>query len=305
VKRKNYDQAGLDAARTAHKVIDPVLKGLGSSAAPLVAASKIEQAGLQQRLKESRAADLGDLASRRVQAREGAAFAVSNARSDLVSGLAKIFQRQQDLANEKGAFAAATVRELRKAAQDRRTGCSSTAARWRSRTATAAARPRRRSATRCGRRGSTRTRASRSRAASSTRRRRRERAARARGVDKHLEWQTDDRGHRERAQRYKGKVPREQIVEKLKKGRRSAARSWSTSNGNPLSEGLTGAQKAAAGAHKVSLPAIQPYAPDLRMTAALDVALDGHLSPATQRKLRHAGFSVGQLNLPTYAAVAA
>jgi hypothetical protein len=71
-------------------------------------------------------------------------------------------------------------------------------------------------------------------------------------------------------------------------------------NGNPLSEGLSPQEKKSAGAHRVSLPAIKAYPADLRMSAALDVALFGHLTRATQRRLHKAGFSVNELGLPTY-----
>jgi hypothetical protein len=75
--------------------------------------------GLQGRLAESKAGAVTELGNRRVQAQQGAQFAISNARSQLSTELAKIFQRQQDLRREKGAFAAATMGQLREAAQQR------------------------------------------------------------------------------------------------------------------------------------------------------------------------------------------
>jgi hypothetical protein len=36
------------------------------------------------------------------------------------------------------------------------------------------------------------------------------------------------------------------------------------------------------------------------MSAALDIALFGHLTPATEKRLRRAGFSPKRLGLPTY-----
>ena len=54
------------------------------------------------------------------------------------------------------------------------------------------------------------------------------------------------------------------------------------------------------GAQKVTLPKIPQYAADLRMSAALDIALAGHLSKTTQQRLQRAGFSVRDLGLTTY-----
>jgi hypothetical protein len=89
------------------------------------------------------------------------------------------------------------------------------------------------------------------------------------------------------ASRYKGKMPRAKIVEKLKAGRPQQRIDTDPDTGEKLR-------------NPVSLPAIPQYKADLRMTAALDVALDGHLSRATQKRLHRAGFSLQQLGLPTY-----
>jgi uncharacterized protein YkwD len=119
--KKNYDQAGLDAARAAHAISEPVLAGLGDSAKTLTAAAALERSGLRGRLAEGRAEALTDLSQRRVQAASGAQFAVSNARSDLVSSLREIFERRQDLRRERGAFTVATAGQLAEAARDRAT----------------------------------------------------------------------------------------------------------------------------------------------------------------------------------------
>jgi hypothetical protein len=117
--KRNYDQAGLDAARAAHKVINPVMNSLGPAAGTLAAATKLSQGTGARRLAEERAASLTDLSQRRVQAVQGAQFAQANARDTLVGELAKIFERQQDLRRERGAFTAATAGQLREAARDR------------------------------------------------------------------------------------------------------------------------------------------------------------------------------------------
>jgi hypothetical protein len=116
--RKAYDEAGLAAARTAHSVVDPALKGLPQNS--LSAAVKIEQADYRRNLQESKAAELADLGSRRVSAREGAAFAVTNAASVRNSDLAKYNARYQALRQEKGAFEALTTATLTDDARQRR-----------------------------------------------------------------------------------------------------------------------------------------------------------------------------------------
>jgi hypothetical protein len=117
--KHNYDKAGLDAARAAHAISDPVIRDLGPAAGTLKAAAMLERSGLQGRLAEGRATALTDLSQRRVQAVQGAQFAQSSARDTLVSELQKVFERSQDLRRESGAFQAATVGQLRDAAADR------------------------------------------------------------------------------------------------------------------------------------------------------------------------------------------
>jgi hypothetical protein len=170
--RHAYDEAGLAAARTAHQVVDPALRGLPQNS--LSAAVKIEQGDYQRNLQESKAAELADLGSRRVSAREGAAFAVTNAASVRNAALAKIADRFQALRQEKGAFEASTAATLQDDARQRQQQLRIAMAGLRQRTARRGGRHGSRSATRCGRRGSTRRHAGRSRAASWTRRRREE-----------------------------------------------------------------------------------------------------------------------------------
>jgi hypothetical protein len=115
--RHAYDEAGLAAARTAHSVVDPALRGLPQNS--LSAAVKIEQGDYQRNLQESKAAEIADLGSRRVSAREGAAFAVTNAASVRNAALAKIADRFQALRQEKGAFEASTAATLQDDARQR------------------------------------------------------------------------------------------------------------------------------------------------------------------------------------------
>jgi hypothetical protein len=85
----------------------------------LSAAVKIEQGDYQRNLQESKAAEIADLGSRRVSAREGAAFAVTNAASVRNAALAKIADRFQALRQEKGAFEASTAATLQDDARQR------------------------------------------------------------------------------------------------------------------------------------------------------------------------------------------
>lgn len=87
--------------------------------------------------------------------------------------------------------------------------------------------------------------------------------------------------------RYKG-MSRAQIVQKLTAGRPQQTIKVDPDTGKKLDQPIV-------------LPAIPAYKPTLAMTAALDLALDGHLSRATQEKLHRRKFSIKDLGLgPTY-----
>jgi hypothetical protein len=320
--RHAYDEAGLAAARTAHQVVDPALRGLPQNS--LSAAVKIEQGDYQRNLQASKAAELADLGSRRVSAREGAAFAVTNAASVRNAALAKIADRFQALRQEKGAFEASTAATLQDDARQRRQQL---------RIAMAGLRERDRISQRSARQQD---RNSRRSAAQSERN-----SLRSSGIDpktgrpipggkldpnapgkkggathsEYLKWQTSIEEVSAAAARLRNakdrqgrplNLSRAQIVDKLSAGRPAQTVLVATKNsgaikaGDPVGEGLTPQEKKAVGAVRQSLPAIKPYAADLRMSAALDVALFGHLTPATERRLRRAGFSPRRLGLPTY-----
>jgi hypothetical protein len=310
--RHAYDEAGLAAARTAHSVVDPALRGLPQNS--LSAAVKIEQGDYQRNLQESKAAEIADLGSRRVSAREGAAFAVTNAASVRNAALAKIADRFQALRQEKGAFEASTAATLQDDARQRRQQLRIAQAGLRQRDA-----------------------ASRRTARQSERN-----SLRSAGIDpqtmkpypngkldpkapgkkkggathsEYLKWQTSIEEVSAAAARLRNakdrqgrplNLSRAQIVDKLSAGRPAQTLLVATKNsghikaGDQLPEGLTPQEKSAVGATKQALPAMKPYAPDLRMSAALDVALFGHLTPATEKRLRRAGFSPRRLGLPTY-----
>jgi hypothetical protein len=303
--RKAYDEAGLAAARTAHSVVDPALKGLPQNS--LSAAVKIEQADYRRNLQESKAAELADLGSRRVSAREGAAFAVTNAASVRNSDLAKYNARYQALRQEKGAFEALTTATLTDDARQRRQQLRIAMAglRQQDRTSRRSARQSERNSIRSSGidpntgkiipNGPLDPKAK----------------AKAKGGptgEQYLNWQTSIEDIASAAKRLKNakdergrplNLSRAQIVDKLSQGR-PAQKVLVDRHGRPLPQGLTPAEKKAAGATVQSLPAIKQYPADLRMSAALDIALFGHLTPATQRRLHRAGFNLKRLGLRTY-----
>jgi hypothetical protein len=292
-------------------VVDPALRGLPQNS--LSAAVKIEQGDYQRNLQESKAAEIADLGSRRVSAREGAAFAVTNAKSEFVSSLAKILERHQDLLREKGAFTASTAQELQTAAQERAQQLEIANGRLRQQDRTS------RRSTRQSERNSLRSAGINPDTGKPIPGGKLDPRAKANGHpasrDKHIEWQTDIQQIASAAQRLTNardkqgrplNLSRQQIVEKLSSGRPAqtvlaATRDYGPyKKGDQLPEGLSPQEKKAAGAVRQALPAIKAYPADLRMSAALDVALFGHLTRATQRRLHKAGFSVNELGLPTY-----
>jgi hypothetical protein len=305
--RKAYDEAGLAAARTAHSVVDPALKGLPQNS--LSAAVKIEQADYRRNLQESKAAELADLGSRRVSAREGAAFAVTNAASVRNSDLAKYNARYQALRQEKGAFEALTTATLTDDARQRRQQLRIAMAglRQQDRTSRRSARQSERNSIRSSGidpntgkiipNGPLDPKA--------------KAKAKAKGGptgEQYLNWQTSIEDISAAAKRLRNakdehgrplNMSRAQIVDKLSQGR-PAQKVLVDRHGRPLPQGLTPAEKKAAGATLQSLPAIKQYPADLRMSAALDIALFGHLTPATQKRLHRAGFNLKRLGLRTY-----
>lgn len=286
----SYDAAGLQAARAAHVADDSLGAGVPDS---LKAAIGAERAGFTSRLGESRAQALTELDTRKVQAVEGAGFAKSNARRELASTLTKLFERRQDLRREKGAFTVATAGQLKTAAQDRADTIANQEAgrgqQERNSLRSAGIDPDTGKAIPNGK--------------LDPKANPKKRTAAGGGPllspDKHLEWSTAIDEIVSAASPYKGKLSRHAIVVKLAKGRDKQT-VLVDRNGNPLPEGLSGPEKVKAGAHKVTLGAKKAYKPDLRMSAALDVALAGHLSQTTQKRLHAAGFSVHDLGLPTY-----
>jgi hypothetical protein len=87
-------------------------------------------------------------------------------------------------------------------------------------------------------------------------------------------------------------LSRAQIVAKLSAGRPAQTLLVATKNSG-ISRRATSCRRGSrrrrrrrSGRTKQALPAIKPYPADLRMSAALDVALFGHLTPATERRLR-------------------
>ena len=259
---KSYDEAGLQFARARDVAAPAVAAGPASTQAAVAA----EQAAFTSRLGEQEANTLTEFDQRRVDAVAGAAYAKRGARETLASDLAKLFERKQDIAREKGAFTVATAGQLRRAAQQR----ADTLANQEAGRAQSERNSLRSSGDRPGH-----GQADPGRAAGP------EGEAGQEGPDsrrrtKHLRVAADDRGDRRTPRRSTwARCRGSTIVGKLKKGRTQQT-SLVDKNGDPR-RGC--GRRAAGGAQKVTLPAMPTSAKaDLRMSAALDIALDGHLS---------------------------
>lgn len=275
-----YDQAGLDAARTSQTLIGHDLAGLGPIADSIKAGAALEAAGMVGRQTSARASAVRDFTDRGVQAAAGAVQAKRAAQDELVSNLAKILQSKQDLTGQKGAFEASTIGSLQDAqdTRDQQTALNSAdnAQSERNSVRSAGLDPDTGDPIPNGPLDP----ASKKPSYASR--------------DKHITWASDIGNIASFASRYAGKLTRPQIVEKLKKGRPQQTVYADAKTGLPVAQGTPGAVKQ-------TLPKIPQFQADLRMTAALDVALDGHLSRATQKRLNNAGFKVKDLGLPTYA----
>lgn len=109
--RGDYENAKAAVSRQ-DSAVKATLQGLGPQAAGVLAALTRESGGTSSRLNESEAATLGELHSRSSDAAAGLAAAI-RARSGTYSRTAdQVHRRQLALAQEKGAFTAATVGDL-------------------------------------------------------------------------------------------------------------------------------------------------------------------------------------------------
>jgi hypothetical protein len=243
--RKIYDDAGISASRHANMLSSDVaaLPGVANS---IKAGAQLEGTHALAALRDAQAAALTDLGSRRVAAKEGEAFAVNKAHTDLVDTLAQVLGRKQALRREQGAFTALTAGNLRQAAQERADNLSLGGVGSGRRSAGR----RCHIATGCGSRTSRTPIVSRR----GTTRRRRSPGYGPNGQSqaKHAEWASDIDSAVQAASRWRG-LSRSEIVKKLAQGR-PARTVLVDKNGHPLPEGLTGAEKVKRGAHKVTLP---------------------------------------------------
>ena len=189
---RDYGAATTQAAN-ARAVAAPDVANLPADS-PLRAAVAAEQAGFTSRLGESRANTLTELGQRKIDAVSGAAYAKKSARETLGSDIAKLFERKQDLAREKGAFTVATAGELKRAAQQRADTLANQEAN--------------RATTRRGQTLSHKDRvASRKEAARKEREKNKAGGGARQTADKHLQVQTDDRGDREPRGEVQGPAP--------------------------------------------------------------------------------------------------
>jgi hypothetical protein len=278
--RKIYDDAGVSASKHASMLSGDVaqLPGVANS---IKAGAQLEGTHALAALRDAQSAALTDLQSRRVAAKEGEAFAVQRAHTELVDSLAKVLGRKQDLRREQGAFTALTARELRTAAQDRADKLRIEGARIKT-----------------TQRGQTLS--------------HKDRVA-AQGVTKRGQDLTHQDAVAKNKKKGKGKSgygPNGQTPEAHDKFASSVenmvriARPWAKHLTRAqivakLTKGRPALSTPVAGGGRASLPAIKPMPADLRMSVALDIATSGYVGGRTIRRMRSRGWSVAQMGLPT------
>jgi hypothetical protein len=283
--RKIYDDAGVSASRHASMLSGDVaaLPGVANS---IKAGAQLEGTHALAALRDAQSAALTDLQSRRVAAKEGEAFAVNRAHSELVDSLAKVLGRKQDLRREQGAFTALTSRELRQAAQERADNLSIARGRIR-------ATERGQNVTKRGQDVTHADRVRQQNIEHADRVAARKAKGKAKGKggasgygpngqtpEAHDKFASSVEDMVRIATPWAKHLSRAQIVAKLTKGRPA------------LSTPLPGGGRA-------SLPAIKPMPADLRMSVALDIATSGYVGGRTIRRMRSRGWSVAQMGLPT------
>lgn len=278
-----YDQAGLDAARTSQTLIGKDLAGLSGVADSIKGGAALEAAGMAGRLGAAKTQALTDLGDRRVQAATGAVTAKRQVRSELTENLAKIFEQAKALTGQQGAFEASAFSDLVNKDSDRihdtNIANAGNAQSERNSLRSAGIDPNTGWAIPGGKLDP---------------------AAKAKkptyaSTDKHIEFASNIAEIARYASKYKGKFKRSQIVDQLAKGRPQES-FYADEDGNRVPD----TDKNKKGVYKVTRPAVPRFEPDIRMTAALDVALDGHLSRETQLELQRQHFKIKDLGLPSY-----
>lgn len=263
--------AGANAAQQAGtSLLGKDLAALPNVANSIKAGSVNEAAQQLANLNASRTQALTDLQGRKVQAAEGAQFAQQNAAGVLRKELTKLFGKSQELAGEQGSFAATEqeklAHEAEKLQQSERQNLRSVGQREKSSERSAAVRRE----TAAGRAGGGYLKLSEQNEAADTV------AAIKELASKYAShWQKA--GH---------PYERSHLVEIL-------------SEGSPSEEVGTGRKNSEGKEVKEKLPAIPAYTPNVLMSAALDVVEHGYLTPGTQQRLQHAGYSVHALGLPS------
>lgn len=110
-----YDRAlGNQTQRQA--LVNQSLVGLNKSADPVKAGSAVESGIFDKILGTTKTANLSDLTRQRVAAKSGEAYAVQGAGRQLQADLAKVYTAKQQLADQKGAFTSLTAMKLADAA---------------------------------------------------------------------------------------------------------------------------------------------------------------------------------------------
>jgi hypothetical protein len=288
--RRIYDDAGVSASQHASMLTGDVaaLPGVANS---IKAGAQLEATHSLAALRDAKSAALTDLQSRRVAAKEGEAFAVNRAHTELVDSLAKVLGRKQDLRREQGAFTALTSRELRQAAQERADNLSIARGRIkateRGQTLSHKDRVRGQNLSHEDRRAAARQRAQAKAKARSGY------GPNGQSQSAHDKFASSVEDMVRIATPWAKHLTRAQIIQKLTKGR-PAFSGPVDANGRPVDP----AHKDQA-IGRASIPAIKPMPADLRMSVALDIATSGYVGSKTVRRMRSRGWSVSQMGLPT------
>lgn len=110
-----YDRAlGNQTQRQA--LVNQSLVGLNKSADPVKAGSAVESGIFDKILGTTKTANLSDLTRQRIAAKSGESYAVQGAGRQLQADLAKVYTAKKQLADQKGAYTALAVQQLADAA---------------------------------------------------------------------------------------------------------------------------------------------------------------------------------------------
>ena len=269
--REVYDAArgATDAAR---QDVEAAFGKLGGAADPFRAATTREREGATRRLELAGANALNELTQRKLEAKAGGQYARTQAGTEFNKTVGTLRQRLLDLGVRRGDIAGSELAAIQETRDKNQVPIDVANIGAKSREDIAADKL----------------------AAADKKKKAKSQVTQT--PDKHSVWQSDITSIIDAAGSYGKGLSRAALKTKLAQGRESQT-VLVDKDGNPLGEGLSGREKVQKGAKKVTLPAKPKFAPDLRMSAALDLYLTGRLGRETKRRLHAAGFSIRNLGL--------